>query len=78
MEIELNEWITVGTRLELSYPTDGLRLEGNKNFKFQYRITHDYLLKNDPRALRGCGAGSAPESPRANRKESQALESLDR
>ena len=48
MEIELNEWITAGTRLELSYPTDGLRLEGNKNFKFQYRITRDHLLKNAP------------------------------
>ena len=48
MEIELNQWITAGTRIELSYPTDGLRMQGNKNFKFQYRIARDYLLANDP------------------------------
>ncbi len=63
MEIELNEWITVGTRLELSYPTDGLRLEGNKNFKFQYRITHDYLLKNDPERYAAVVREVLPKAP---------------
>ena len=66
-EIVLNEWITAGTRLELSYPTDGLRLEGNKNFKFQYRITRDHLSKNNPQrhaavvreALSKAAAGTA-------------------
>ena len=48
MEIDLNEWIAAGTRLELSYPTDGLRMQGNKNFKFQYRIARDHLLQHDP------------------------------
>ena len=48
MEIELDEWIAAGTRLELSYPTDGLRMQGNGNFKFQYRIAHDYIKENDP------------------------------
>ncbi len=47
MEIELNEWLAAGTRFQLSYPTDGLRLIGNGNFKFQYRIAHDYIKVND-------------------------------
>ena len=46
--IELEEWIAAGTRLELSYPTDGLRLRGNGNFKFQFSIAHDYLEQADP------------------------------
>lgn len=46
--IEIDEWITAGTRLQLSYPTDGLRQRGNGNFKFQYGITADYLQKNHP------------------------------
>ncbi len=48
MELELNEWIAEGTRIELSHPTDGLRMKGNGNFKFQNRIAHDYIKKNDP------------------------------
>lgn len=48
MEIELDEWIAAGTKLELSYPTDGLRLRSNGNFKFQYAIAHDYLKEHDP------------------------------
>lgn len=47
-ELELDEWIAQGTRLELSYPTDGLRLRGNGNFKFQFSIAHDHLLSTDP------------------------------
>ena len=47
MEIELDEWLAEGTRVLLSYPTDGLRMKGNGNFKFQYRIAHDYLKENN-------------------------------
>jgi len=47
MEIELDEWIAQGTRVLLSHPTDGLRLKGNGNFKFQYRIAHDYLKEKN-------------------------------
>ncbi len=47
MEIELDEWIAAGTRVQMSYPTDGLRLNGNGNFKFQYRIAHDYIKENN-------------------------------
>ncbi len=46
-DIELDEWIAAGTRLELSYPTDGLRLRGNGNFKFQFSIAHDHLQATD-------------------------------
>ena len=45
--IELDEWIARGTRVLLSHPTDGLRMKGNGNFKFQYRITRDYLKEHD-------------------------------
>ena len=47
MEIELDEWIAAGTRVLLSHPTDGLRMKGNGNFKFQYRIAHDYLRESN-------------------------------
>ncbi len=46
--LELDKWVAKGTRLELSYPTDGLRLRGNGNFKFQFSIAHDHLLTTDP------------------------------
>ena len=48
MVIEIDEWINAGTKLRLSYPTDGLRERGNGNFKFQYAITGEYLQKHDP------------------------------
>ena len=48
-EIELDEWIAAGTRIELSHSTDGLRMKGNGNFKFQNRIAHDYIQKNNPK-----------------------------
>lgn len=48
VEIALDEWVAAGTRLELSYPTDGLRLRGNGNFKFQFAIAHDHIRKTDP------------------------------
>ncbi len=46
-EIELEEWISADTRVLLSHHTDGLRMKGNGNFKFQYRIAHDYLKENN-------------------------------
>lgn len=48
MEIKLDEWLAEGTRIQISYPTDALRMKGNGNFKFQYRIGHDYIKKHDP------------------------------
>jgi len=45
--IELDQWIAEGTRVLLSHPTDGLRMEGNGNFKFQYRIAYRYLKENN-------------------------------
>jgi len=46
--IELREWLARGTRLRLRYPTDGLTLRGNGNFKFQNAIAGEYLKKHDP------------------------------
>lgn len=46
-EIKLDEWLAKGTRILLSHKTDGLRIQGNGNFKFQYRIAHNFLKKND-------------------------------
>ena len=48
MEINLDEWIVKGTKVQMSYPTDGLRLRSNGNFKFQYAIGADYLEKHNP------------------------------
>ncbi len=48
VEIELNEWIAGGSRLRLHYPTDGLRIRGNGNFKFQNAIAGEYLKEHDP------------------------------
>ncbi|MEM9159970.1 MAG: DUF1587 domain-containing protein, partial [Verrucomicrobiota bacterium] len=47
-EIAIDEWLAKGTQITISYLTDGLRLVGNGNFKFQYRIAHDYTKENDP------------------------------
>lgn len=41
-------WLTKGTPLEFMHHTDGLRLIGNGNFKFQNRIAHDYIKANKP------------------------------
>ena len=41
-------WLVEGTTLEFSHATDGLRLIGNGNFKFQNRIAHDYIKANRP------------------------------
>ena len=41
-------WLTEGTPLEFMHHTDGLRLIGNGNFKFQNRIAHEYIKANKP------------------------------
>ena len=42
-DIVLNEWLAAGTRLRLRYPTDGLTLRSNGNFKFQNAIAGEHL-----------------------------------
>ncbi len=61
--IELDEWIVAGTRLELSYPTDGLRLRGNGNFKFQFSIAHDHIQKTDPKLYAAVLRKNLPKAP---------------
>ena len=46
--IEVTQWLAEGTRLRMKYDTDGLRMRGNGNFKFQNAITGEYLEKHDP------------------------------
>ena len=48
VELQLTEWIAAGSNLQLKYPTDGLRLRGNGNFKFQHAITGQYLKRHNP------------------------------
>ena len=48
IEIKLDEWLAAGTRFRLQYPTDGLKMRGNGNFKFQNAITGAYLKEHDP------------------------------
>ncbi len=47
-ELELDEWLAEGTRVELRNPTDAFTMRGNGNFKFQYAITPTHLKKYDP------------------------------
>lgn len=48
MEIVLEEWIAERTQVFLSYPTDGLRLRSNGNFKFQYAIAGEHIREHEP------------------------------
>jgi len=48
LEVELKEWIAAGSRLRLSFPTDGLTLRGNGNFKFQNAIAGEHIKEHDP------------------------------
>ncbi|MDG2253391.1 MAG: DUF1592 domain-containing protein [Opitutaceae bacterium] len=61
-EIELDEWIAAGTKIELSHPTDGLRIRGNGNFKFQNQIAHDYIKETNPRLFKKVLAEEVPKS----------------
>lgn len=47
-DIRLTEWIAAGSSLRLHHPTDGLRMRGNGNFKFQNAIAGTYLKEHDP------------------------------
>lgn len=47
-EITLDEWLAAGTRFRLHYPTDGLKMRGNGNFKFQYAIGGQHLKRYEP------------------------------
>lgn len=62
-ELELDEWIAAGTRLELSFPTDGLRVRGNSNFKFQFSIGHDYIRQTDPALYAAVLRDRLPNAP---------------
>ena len=64
LEIQLKEWIAAGSRLRLHYPTDGLRLRGNGNFKFQNAITGQYLKEHDPPLYAKVVAAIKPKSGR--------------
>ena len=48
VELELDEWISAGSRLELRNPTDGLRLNGNGGFRFQLSIAARHLETHNP------------------------------
>ena len=63
IQIELDEWIAAGTRLELSHPTDGLRLRGNGNFKFQFSIAHDHIRETDPDLYSAVLGEKLPKAP---------------
>ena len=47
-EFKSSYWLVKGTSIEFSHHTDGLRMKGNGNFKFQNRIAHDYIKANKP------------------------------
>ena len=47
-ELQLDEWLAAGSRLELGYPTDAFALRGNGNFKFQYAIGGEHIKETDP------------------------------
>ena len=47
-EIELDEWVAAGSRLQMHNPTDAFRMKGNGNFKFQYAIGAFHTQKNNP------------------------------
>lgn len=61
MEIELNEWLAAGTRILLQHRTDGLKMIGNGNFKFQNRITGEYIKENNPELYEKVVAAMKPK-----------------
>lgn len=64
-ELEIDEWLAAGTRIEITYLTDALRLLGNGNFKFQYRLAHDYIKENNPKLYEYVVKEKIPKSKRA-------------
>lgn len=63
MEIKLKEWIAAGSRLRLHYPTDGLKMRGNGNFKFQNAIAGAYIKQHDPQRYARIVAAIKPPKP---------------
>lgn len=68
--IELNEWLAAGTRFRLHHPTDGLKMRGNGNFKFQNAIAGLYIKEHDPQRWENIIAGregriKKPDAPDA-------------
>lgn len=61
MEIKLDEWLAAGTRFRLHYPTDGLKMRGNGNFKFQNAITGQYLKEAQPALWKKVVDGLKPD-----------------
>lgn len=57
MEVRLDEWLAAGTRFRLQHPTDGLKMRGNGNFKFQNAIAGFHLKENDPEQWKNIVAG---------------------
>lgn len=47
-KFDTNVWLAAGTPVSFTHHTDGLRLIGNGNFKFQYRIAHDHIKESNP------------------------------
>lgn len=68
VELELFEWLAAGTRLQLRHPTDGLRMKGNGNFKFQNAITGRYLEQHNPQLFQEVVASASKQ--RNGRKRS--------
>tara|TARA_R110002049_G_scaffold4601_5_gene32112 strand:- start:161827 stop:164289 length:2463 start_codon:yes stop_codon:yes gene_type:complete len=71
IEIKMREWVAAGSSLRLQYPTDGLRMRGNGNFKFQNAITGEYLKEHDPdRYAKVVAAIKTPKSRRVKSVDS--------
>lgn len=68
--IKLVEWLARGTRLEMTNPTDGLRLRGNGNFKFQYAIAGEYILETQPERYKKIAAAIKPTNRRVQQPSS--------
>ncbi|MEC5125444.1 DUF1592 domain-containing protein [Verrucomicrobiales bacterium BCK34] len=47
-EIQLDEWLASGSRLQMYNPTDAFRMKGNGNFKFQYAIGAFHTREHNP------------------------------
>lgn len=70
LEIKLTEWLAAGSRLRLSYPTDGLTQRGNGNFKFQNAIAGEHIKEHDPKLYDRVASSISP--PKSGRTRSPA------
>ena len=60
IKLQLDEWLAAGTSLRLQHRTDGLKMLGNGNFKFQNRITGEYIKEHDPKLYQEVAASLKP------------------